>query len=49
MNGKAGTEMQSWAPQLSDRELAAVITYERNAWGNSTADLIQPKTIYATR
>jgi len=49
MNGKGGTEMQSWAPQLSDRELAAVITYERNAWGNSTADVVQPKTIYATR
>jgi len=49
MNGKAGTEMQSWAPQLSDRELAAVITYERNAWGNNTADVIQPKTIYAAR
>lgn len=49
MNGRGGTEMQSWAPQLSDRELAAVITYERNAWGNSTADVVQPKTIYATR
>ena len=49
MNGKAETEMQSWAPQLSDRELAAVITYERNAWGNATADLIQPRTIYAAR
>ena len=49
MNGKAGTEMQSWAPQLSDRELAAVITYERNAWGNASADVIQPKTIYAAR
>ncbi|MCS5583258.1 MAG: cytochrome c oxidase subunit II [Pseudomonadales bacterium] len=49
MNGKGGTEMQSWAPQLSDRELAAVITYERNAWGNSTNDVVQPKTIYATR
>lgn len=49
MNGKAGTEMQAWAPQLSDRELAAVITYERNAWGNATADLIQPRTIYAAR
>ena len=49
MNGKAETEMQAWAPQLSDRELAAVITYERNAWGNATADLIQPRTIYAAR
>ncbi len=49
MHGKAGTEMQAWAPQLSDRDLAAVITYERNAWGNATADLIQPRTIYAAR
>ncbi len=49
MNGKAETEMQAWAPQLSDRELAAVITYERNAWGNITADVVQPRTIYAAR
>ena len=49
MNGKAETEMQAWAPQLSDRELAAVITYERNAWGNNTADVVQPRTIYAAR
>ena len=49
MNGKADTEMQAWAPQLSDRELAAVITYERNAWGNATADVIQPRAIYAAR
>ena len=49
MNGKVDTEMQAWAPQLSDRELAAVITYERNAWGNITADVVQPRTIYAAR
>ena len=49
MNGKSETEMQGWAPQLSDRDLAAVITYERNAWGNDTGDLIQPRTIYAAR
>ena len=49
MNGKADTEMQAWGPQLSDRELAAVITYERNAWGNSSADVVQPKTIYEAR
>ncbi len=49
MFGKSDTEMQSWAPQLSDLDLASVITYERNAWGNNTADVIQPRTIYATR
>jgi cytochrome c oxidase subunit 2 len=49
MNGKANTEMKAWAPQLSDRELAAVITYERNAWGNSSGDVVQPRTIYEAR
>jgi len=49
MNGKAETEMQAWAPQLSDREIAAVITYERNAWGNASNDVVQPRTIYAAR
>jgi cytochrome c oxidase subunit 2 len=41
VNGKAGTAMQAFGNQLSLRELAAVITYERNAWGNNTGDLIQ--------
>jgi cytochrome c oxidase subunit 2 len=49
MNGKADTEMQAWAPQLSDRELAAVITYERNTWGNSTGDVVQPLTVFEAR
>lgn len=49
MNGMANTEMQSWAPQLSDRDIAAVITYERNAWSNNTGDLVQPRTIFAAR
>ena len=49
MNGKADTEMQAWAPQLSDLDIAAVITYERNSWGNDTGDLIQPITVYEAR
>ena len=49
MNGKADTEMQAWAPQLSDLDLAAVMTYERNAWGNNTGDLVQPMTVYLAR
>jgi len=49
MNGKADTEMQAWAPQLTDLELAAVITYERNAWGNDTGDIVQPMTVYTAR
>ena len=49
MNGKADTEMQAWAPQLSDLDIASVITYERNSWGNDTGDLIQPITVYEAR
>ncbi len=35
LNGKKGTAMQAFKDQLSDEDLAAVITYERNAWGNN--------------
>jgi cytochrome c oxidase subunit 2 len=49
LNGKAGTAMQAFGPQLDDLELAALITYERNAWGNDTGDLVQPGDIAAAR
>ena len=49
LNGVVDTEMQSWAPQLSDLDIAAVITYERNAFGNNMGDLVQPLTIYNSR
>ncbi len=49
LDGLAETEMQAWAPQLSDLELASVITYERNAWGNDTGDVVQPLTVYEAR
>ena len=49
LNGKAGTAMAAFGAQLSDTDIAAVITYERNAWGNKTGDLIQPSEIKAAR
>jgi len=49
MNGKAGTAMAAFAGQLSDVDLAAIVTYERNAWGNSTGDLVQPSEVKAAR
>lgn len=49
LNGKSGTAMQAFATQLSDSDLAAVITYERNAFGNNMGDLIQPADITAAR
>lgn len=45
--GKPGTAMQAFDKQLSLSEIAAVITYERNAWGNDTGDLVQPKDVAA--
>lgn len=45
MNGKKGTAMQAFANQLSEVDLAAVITYERNAWGNNTGQMVTPKQI----
>jgi cytochrome c oxidase subunit II len=43
--GKAGTAMQAYGKQLNVSELAAVITYERNAWGNNTNELVQPADV----
>ena len=45
INGVAGSAMQSYAKQLTMSEIAAVVTYERNAWGNDTGDLVQAKDI----
>lgn len=47
VNGKSGTAMQAFAKQLSLKELAAVITYERNAWGNNTGETVQAKDVNA--
>lgn len=52
--GRPGTAMQGFAAQLSDADIAAVVTYVRNAWGNheagtQAASLIQSKDIAAAR
>jgi cytochrome c oxidase subunit 2 len=47
INGVTGSAMQSYAKQLTMSEIAAVVTYERNAWGNDTGDLVQAKDINA--
>lgn len=36
--GVKGKAMQSYADQLTDAEIAAVITYERNSWGNANKE-----------
>ncbi len=49
LNGRSGTAMQAFGKQLSDADLAAIITYERNAFGNNTGDVVQPSTIKSAR
>jgi cytochrome c oxidase subunit 2 len=46
VNG-AGVGMPSFGKQLGLKELAAVITYERNAWGNNTGDAVQAADVNA--
>lgn len=45
VNGKPGTSMASFDGQLSEVDIAAVVTYERNAWGNDTGDVVSPMDI----
>ena len=49
LNGKPNTAMAAFGKQLSDVDLAAVVTYERNTWGNRTGDAAQPADVAARR
>ncbi|MFB9884801.1 cytochrome c oxidase subunit II [Balneatrix alpica] len=49
LKGVTGTAMQAFAAQLNDVDLAAVITYERNAWDNKTGDVVSPQMIKEKR
>jgi len=48
LNGKQGTAMASFK-QLSDIEIAAVVTYERNSWANQTGEVVQASDVKALR
>ncbi len=47
VNGVPGTGMQAYGKQLGLKDLAAIVTYERNAWGNNTGDAVQAAQINA--
>lgn len=49
LNGREKTAMAAYGPLLSDLDIAAVITFERNHWGNKTGEAIQPADIAARR
>jgi cytochrome c oxidase subunit 2 len=44
-HGKPGTSMAAFGKQLSEVDIAAVVTYERNAWGNNKGDMVTPKEV----
>lgn len=49
LDGVPGSAMQPYKDQLTDVEIAAIATYERNAWGNNSNDTIQPAEVAAVR
>ncbi len=49
LGGKPNTAMAAFGKQLNDVELAAVVTYTRNTWGNKAGDAIQPAEVKALR
>jgi cytochrome c oxidase subunit 2 len=49
LGGRPGTAMAAWGGALSDADIAAVITYTRNAWGNATGEAVQPADVAAGR
>ncbi|OGV50636.1 MAG: cytochrome c oxidase subunit II [Legionellales bacterium RIFCSPHIGHO2_12_FULL_42_9] len=49
LNGVPGSAMQAYKAQLTDAEIAAIVTYERNAWDNNTNDIVQPADVAKVR
>jgi cytochrome c oxidase subunit 2 len=48
LNGAGNGAMPAWK-QLSDTEIAAVVTYTKNNWSNKTGQIVQPADILAAR
>ncbi|MFJ4144868.1 cytochrome c oxidase subunit II [Pseudomonas sp. NPDC089734] len=48
-HGKPGTAMAAFGKQLSEVDIAAVVTYERNAWGNDKGDMVSPRDVLALK
>ena len=48
LNGAASGAMPAWK-QLSDTEIAAVMTYVKNSWSNQTQQIVQPSEVVSAR
>lgn len=49
VQGRPGTLMAAFGKQLSDADIAAVVTYQRNAWDNKVGDMAQPAQVAALK
>lgn len=49
LHGREGSAMAAFGTVLGDEELAAIVTYQRNAWGNDTGDVVAPAEVAAAR
>jgi c(7)-type cytochrome triheme protein len=49
LKGVPDTAMQAWGESMSDEDIASVVTFERNSWGNNMGDLVQPAAVKAAR
>ena len=49
LNGRPGTAMAAFGKQLSDADVAAVVTYQRNAWDNKVGDMAQAAQVAALK
>ena len=49
LKGIPGTPMPNFDGQLNDADIASVITFERNSFGNHTGDVVQPSAVKAAR
>ncbi len=49
LHGKPGTAMAAFGAQLNDADIAAVVTFERNSFGNKAGDVVQPAQVAAAR
>ncbi|MEW6133872.1 MAG: cytochrome c oxidase subunit II [Pseudomonadota bacterium] len=49
LNGRPGTAMAAFGGQLSEADIAAVVTYQRNGLGNSVGDMAQPMQVAALK
>ena len=49
LNGQNNGAMPPWKGVLSDTDIAAVVTYTKNTWGNHTGQTVQPSEVVAAR